>query len=642
MGKKKGKKDDDKKAALAARKEAKQEKSAKKRLAKQGGGLPDEGDNDLDQVLQAYKSQDIKVAAVDTTDKAILEPLDSQFPLPRSNATLCDVESEKKDNFYLFGGEYYDGVANIVLDELLRYDATKKEWKQILTSPRPSPRCAHSCVSYKQYLYVFGGELATDDQYHHYRDLWKFDVNTMKWTEVVAKNPPSARSGHACIVWKQYMILFGGFFEALRETKWYNDIHVFNLQTETWMDVPQSRLAIKPEPRSACNVATFGADKVIIHGGFSKMKSANSSAESKVHTDAWVLHLSPILQQQAPTWERWMSSTKGTSKNTPNGRAGTASISYKSRMLVFGGVVDSEQLHHKVESVFFNDLMAMDMERRKWFPLRVKAKAAGGGGRRRRKPKDDDNDGNEEEGVSEAEESESEAELEEEENDGGDELIGWDLDTLRANMFAFVDGDGNIVYEKIEDDELEKSKPKEGHDEEEEKEEEEEEEEKEEEKEEEPEQQKKVKVSVQDKNTSKKITSSSVMVVNPETNAPEAVARTEPLPRINASVVVRGNTLYLYGGILENRTPANGESLADFYTRTSKYWNGQAAEIVQVTGEELSNKELKREGFKLAKNRFEELKPILDRLAELIISTEPKSKSDKKSKDKSKGSKRSK
>ena len=76
------------------------------------------------------------------------------------------------------------------------------------------------------------------------------------------------------------------------------------------------------------------------------------------------------------------------------------------------------------------------------------------------------------------------------------------------------------------------------------------------------------------------------------------------------------------------RTPNVDESLADFYSRTSTFWNTQAAEVVAKTNEELTNKELKREGFKLAKDRFDELKPVLDRLSELSIEAKPE-KSDK-------------
>lgn len=77
-----------------------------------------------------------------------------------------------------------------------------------------------------------------------------------------------------------------------------------------------------------------------------------------------------------------------------NGRAGTSCISYKNRMLVFGGVVDQELHHHKVDSIFYNDLMAMDIDRRKWFPLRIKDKSGSehGGNRQRQYNKDTDKD----------------------------------------------------------------------------------------------------------------------------------------------------------------------------------------------------------------------------------------------------------
>eukprot|EP00980_Cylindrotheca_fusiformis_P005471 scaffold1169_cov120-Cylindrotheca_fusiformis.AAC.21 len=157
MAKKKGKKDDEKKAALQARKEAKAEKAARKKLAKlQGNDLEAAiEDEELDKVLQAYKSQNKEVVV----DKATIQDLDTPFPLARANATLESCIEGKKDYFFLFGGEYYDGIENIVLDELLRLDVAKMEWKKVVTSPRPPQRCAHSCISYKQNLYVFGGEL---------------------------------------------------------------------------------------------------------------------------------------------------------------------------------------------------------------------------------------------------------------------------------------------------------------------------------------------------------------------------------------------------------------------------------------------------------------------------------------------------
>mmetsp|Transcript_24761 Transcript_24761/g.26628 ORF Transcript_24761/g.26628 Transcript_24761/m.26628 type:complete len:771 (-) Transcript_24761:979-3291(-) len=767
MGKKGKKVDAEKKAALQLKKDAKQEKAARKQFSKQqrkNASTSTDGDsedvcasNQIDQVIHAYKSHDNKTSNI---EKPMIESLETEFPLPRANATLeygTDDMSKNKDHLYYFGGEYFDGIENCVLDELLRFDIQKREWKQIFTpDPKPSPRCAHSCIFYKASLYVFGGELASSDQYHHYRDLWKFDLRTLTWTEIKAKNPPSARSGMGVIVWKHYMVVIGGFFEALRETKWYNDVHVFNLQTETWMDIPQSRLVVKPEPRSACNVALYGVDKLVVHGGFSKVKKTNVTAETKTHTDSWILHLSPILQQKPPTWERWMSSTKSISSNSPNGRAGMSSLSYKNRMLVFGGVVDREEHHHKVESVFYNDLMVMDIERRKWFPLCVKKTGDNISGgvsrnRRRRQKNDDDGEVGNNKGVKkkrieelykvDVDEDSSSSDLEEEyilegDNNEVQKNTGWDLSMLRSNMFAFVDGDGNVVYERINDEEGK----------------EEEEEEKEEEKEEINQDREEETNSHQVMfagipstnkvvNSHTKTTSSSVMALNETTSVPESVKRQDPLPRINATTAVYGNVMYMLGGILEigdreitlddmwaldlrkrdqweclwqgtmykqvwrgavhddddsyistgvedesdeddcisdengdfdtvteldpkqskraglrqevtelnekyslddqKRTPNNGESLADFYSRTSKYWNEVAAEQVSDMDSEITKKELKRQGFSFAKERYQELGPVLERLADLGMGDTGVEDGRRKSKDSKKREKKS-
>lgn len=780
--KKKDKKDPEKKAALQAKKEAKAEKAAKKRLnkeTKQQKGSDDNEDN-FDALLEVYRKKDENVSTT------VLEPLEG-FPPPRANATLT-LADDKNGHVYLFGGEYYDGVENIVLDDLFRWDPTKNEWRQIITPPpRPGPRCAHSAVYYRNALYVLAGELATADQYHHYRDLWRFDLATLKWEEIQPRatgTAPSARSGHAAFVWKHYMIVFGGFYEALRDTRWYNDVCVLDLQTLTWMDIPHSKLASRPEARSACNVGLKG-DTAVIHGGYSKLKNPTTKAEAKVHTDAWLLHLKPILQGKPPTWERLSNRHKGSSSN-PSNRSGTASVTYKDRMLLFGGVVDTEEHHHRVESVFYNELHAFDMERRTWFPVRVKAEKEGKS-RRRRKKDDDKDDGEVEEKQDDEESEEESSDLEDDVDDENPATSsGWDLDMLRSNMFAFIDGDGNIVYEKIEEEtandgydadtgEAAKAKASVVTDEEAKENDTDEEEEEEEAKGDDTDEDEQEEMVVKEEIISKVtidvkkipgngntqssqghiVSSSSVMKVNKESGAPEAVARAEPLPRINATVIVRSNVLYVYGGLLEvgdreitlddcwsfdlrkrdkwecinegtmhkqvwrgavfddddsyistgvgsdddddldeelsdseladedavraakaakkaakkeqekskraglrqeiadlkgkldlddvNRTPLMGEALAEFYSRTSKYWNDEAAtRIAQETAtqsetEKLSSKELKREGFNLASERYDELKPVLERLDELELQQREAEEERKHRKEKKKG-----
>ncbi len=82
------------------------------------------------------------------------------------------------------------------------------------------------------------GEYATADQFYHFRDLWCLDLKSHAWREIVGVGEaPCGRSGHRMIVWRNYLILFGGFYEAMREVRWFNDVYFFSFQEERWVQM---------------------------------------------------------------------------------------------------------------------------------------------------------------------------------------------------------------------------------------------------------------------------------------------------------------------------------------------------------------------------------------------------------------------
>jgi hypothetical protein len=822
MAKKGKKKDPEKKFALQAAKEAKAEKKAQKRLQKEarrelsqnGQDAPpsssqlefDRHDDGIDMLLEAYQKHDLEVSSPlveilsgndlassyshqDRGQSKTTRPYNPDFPYPpRGNftLTLCPTSNE----LYMFGGEYFDGVENLVFDELLCWNPDSKPdiedeevkkkhkhgiWRRIISpQPRPPARCSHSTVYYNNALYVFGGEMATAENYHHYKDIWKFDIKTNLWTEIKPRNKggPTSRSGHRAIVWRHYMIIFGGFYEAVREApRWFNDLHIYDFSTNSWIECNYSKLATIPPERSAFNFGLLSGttDVAYVSGGYSKLKNPmpGTKAEGRVHTDCWALHLKCIENGKTPTWER--TSRKG---EYPSQRSGTACCMWKNKMLVYGGVEDEETENHRLNSVFFDDLFAFDMERKRWFRLNLKKKT--GDRRRRRKDDPDEVERGVEATADDSEEDEDEA------IEGEATSSGWDLAMLRSNMFAFIDGEGNLVFEKIEDEVDISAMPKKegsefttdidtGY--------------------EADEGERESSSNVEDSRISvgskaktdrtdmsnmvtpaagisvPNIAKSEVMIIG-EDGTPKAASRKSPLPRIKSQIVVRGNTLYVYGGILEvgdrevtlddiwsldlqkreewvcihpgtmhrqvwkgaesdnesyistdrgtggnesddeeeefcefddviedsedeeaaeaarkaakkaakkeiargireeirelneklslydpNNTPKAGEELADFYARTVSHWAQKASALLDdsiKSNEELSAKELKREGFSLARERYDELRHVLGRLHELEIAQKEreerkeskKTKKEKKDKDKKKDRRR--
>lgn len=51
------------------------------------------------------------------------------------------------------------------------------------------------------------------------QDFWRLDLKTNAWEAIEEKGGPSPRSGHRMVVWRNYLVVFGGFYEAARETK---------------------------------------------------------------------------------------------------------------------------------------------------------------------------------------------------------------------------------------------------------------------------------------------------------------------------------------------------------------------------------------------------------------------------------------
>jgi|MDTB01.3.fsa_nt_gb hypothetical protein len=304
-------------------------------------------------------------------------------PGPRLNFSMVAVNSSEA---MFFGGEHYDGnpINTFVYNELYRWHIERNKWSRIDSINTPPPRCSHQCVVFRSHMYMFGGEFCTSDKFHHYRDLWRLDLTTNVWEEIHAKGGPSARSGHRMAIWRNNIILFGGFYEAFREMQWYNDLYVFSIATLSWRKITFPLTAAAPGPRSGHQLVVY-QDMLLVNGGYTRLKGSKQS-EAKVHRDMWVLDLAPVLSSDTqPVWNR--ASRKG---QAPTERSGAQLAVFKHRGVHFGGVFDaSEGKGASSSSVFYNDLHAFDLDQRRWYDMPVERTKTAAVAKRRRKLKGD-------------------------------------------------------------------------------------------------------------------------------------------------------------------------------------------------------------------------------------------------------------
>uniref|UniRef100_A0ACD5UQU4 Uncharacterized protein n=1 Tax=Avena sativa TaxID=4498 RepID=A0ACD5UQU4_AVESA len=615
--------------------ERKTAKGEEKRARREAGKVGEE--DDIDAILKSIQKEEAKKKEVHVDENV-------PAPSPRSNGSLT-INPSKDTELILYGGEFYNGSKTFVYGDLYRYDVEKNEWKLVSSPNSPPPRSAHQTVAWKNNVYMFGGEFTSPNQerFHHYKDFWALDLKTNQWEQILAKGCPSARSGHRMVLYKHKIVLFGGFYDTLREVRYYNDLHVFDLDNFKWEEIKPRPGCLWPSPRSGFQLLVY-QDQIYMYGGYFKEVSSDKNASEKgtVHADMWSL--------DPRTWE-WNKVKK--TGMPPGPRAGFSMCVHKKRAVLFGGVVDMEVEADVLMSMFMNELYGFQLDNHRWYPLEL----------RKDKPaKNKTKDIKRKETVNDSEtnignEDDDTMDDSEEATDGQSEVRGVSNHLTKSLTLTKVGSSQNtdVISESTEQE-----------------------------------------------------------------AAPEAI---KPIGRINASMAVGKDMLYLYGGMMEvkdreitlddlyslnlskldewkciipasesewleisddedddeddddendsgddametdeedeesdeeveknvdmsgavsllkgerkklrrkekrarieqirvilglsdsQRTPTPGESLRDFYKRTNMYWQMAAYEHTEHTG-----KELRKDGFDLAETRFKELKPILDELAVL-------------------------
>jgi hypothetical protein len=155
MAKKKSKKDPEKQAGLPCRtrKQPKWTKRISSAKQERDQGASFDGEEDVGERhgrprCSLRESTNKKASRIDPTAYAeIPKPSSQQLSKRYFNALRVTLRKERRSSSLC--GEYYDGIENVVLDHLFKYDLAKQEWKCLcLRIHHHRHRCAHSAVYY--------------------------------------------------------------------------------------------------------------------------------------------------------------------------------------------------------------------------------------------------------------------------------------------------------------------------------------------------------------------------------------------------------------------------------------------------------------------------------------------------------------
>ncbi|KAF2237507.1 kelch repeat-containing protein [Viridothelium virens] len=370
----------EKKIRVAQKQDKKAAQKEKKAKTKSKDDDSEAEDVDLDTVLAEYARQQEQFLKVTETP--------SEPPSARSSSAL--IASPSNDNeLFLFGGEsFVESIARFYND-LFVYNIKNDTWRLVTSPNSPLPRSGHAWCRGGNTggIYLFGGEFSSPKQgtFYHYNDFWYLDPSSREWTKLETKGKgPPARSGHRMTYFKNYIILFGGFQDTSQQTKYLQDVWLYDCREQIWHCPTLSQ---KPDARSSFSLLPHDSGAVL-YGGYSRVKITKTSGNQKkgsglasrivmspkVHEDTWFLRVTQLdatSPANSPPIVRWERRKKPA--NSPNPpRAGVQMTYHRGRGVCFGGVHDVEQTEEGMESEFFNDLFAWNVDRNRFFQLNLR------------------------------------------------------------------------------------------------------------------------------------------------------------------------------------------------------------------------------------------------------------------------------
>ncbi|KAH8415368.1 hypothetical protein KR222_005494 [Zaprionus bogoriensis] len=361
-----GKKDKNKKKGKGAEKTAL--KTDKKLAAKQKKMLEKLGERDIAEIVQQLEEQQSRMAT-------ITEEL-CPAPTPRANFSL--LAHPDKEELILFGGELYNGSKVSVYNDLYFYNIPRNEWKQLKSPAGPTPRSGHQMVAVASdggQLWLFGGEHASPSQlqFYHYKDLWTLSLRTRQWSKVAAPHGPSARSGHRMVAAKKRLFVFGGFHDNNQSYHYYNDVHVFSLESYQWLKLDVGG-GVAPAVRSGCCMAAApDGGKVYVWGGYSRTSMKKDLDRGVTHTDMFALELDSECMRFFGKY-KWTTVKPGGYRPKPRNSVG-CTVAPNGKAYCFGGVMDVNEDDENVQGQFGDELLAFDLAAQSWRLLEVTPKS---------------------------------------------------------------------------------------------------------------------------------------------------------------------------------------------------------------------------------------------------------------------------
>jgi len=238
--------------------------------------------------------------------------------------------------------------------DMWTYDAKTNLWSEIIQpigSPVPQARLGHCMVLWKNKILLFGGFAGATGS-NFLQDFWVYDIKLNSWQKLNTINTPTSRQRHSCAVYRNQMYIMFGIANAA------------DLQSRVLKDIKFAELSglLTGDTSIAFTDFSTGSDlesrfssRAIVYENF--LIWIGGQSETNVLNDFWRIDLS------AP--RATALSQVHTNLNPPRPRALHEAATIGNKMLVFGGTISNNEIT--------NELLMYDIDKQTWLVPDIKS-----------------------------------------------------------------------------------------------------------------------------------------------------------------------------------------------------------------------------------------------------------------------------
>jgi len=166
---------------------------------------------------------------------------------------------------WIFAG--YDGNARLNdMWTISLLPGDTRQWEEVVQSGECPPTCCNFPVAVaRDCMFVFSGQSGAKIT----NSLFQFHFKTRTWTRITTDHilrgcpaPPARRYGHTMAAFDRQLYVFGGAADNILS----NDVHCYDLDTQTWSSIPPSPDSQLPSGRLFHAAAVVG-DAMFVFGG---------------------------------------------------------------------------------------------------------------------------------------------------------------------------------------------------------------------------------------------------------------------------------------------------------------------------------------------------------------------------------------